>query len=61
MIWKNIGRWALLAIAIPLAGIGLRRLGDAMEAKRGGPTKATSVIRKSADGLDFVAGRSSRR
>jgi hypothetical protein len=59
MIWKTIGRWVLLAIAVPMAALGIRRLGRAIEAKHG-QTRGASLLRKSADGLDWMSGRSSK-
>jgi len=60
MFWKTIGRWVLLVIAAPLAALGLRRLGQAIEARRG-QSRGARILRKSADGLDWFSGRSSRR
>jgi hypothetical protein len=59
MFWKSIARWVILAIAIPVAALGLRKLGERLEAKQGS-TRTTGLLRKSADGLDFVSGRSSQ-
>ena len=60
MIWKTIGRWALLVVAVPLAALGLRRLGQSIEAKRG-RTRGSHILRRSAEGLDWLSGRSSKR
>jgi hypothetical protein len=60
MIWKAAGRWAILAIAIPVVAIGIRKLGEHLEAK-GGNSRTTGLLRKSAEGLDWVSGRSSKR
>jgi len=60
MFWKTIGRWALLVIAAPLAALGLRRLGRAIEDRRG-QNRGSRILRRSADGLDWFSGRSSRR
>jgi hypothetical protein len=59
MIWKTIGKWVLLAIALPLAAFGIRKLSQSMEAKHG-QTRGVDILRKSADGLDWVSGRSSK-
>jgi len=59
MFWKTIGRWALLVIAAPLAALGLRRLGQAIETKRG-QTRGSRILRRSADGLDWFTGRPRR-
>lgn len=60
MLWKSIARWAIMAIAVPLAAVGIRRLSESMEAKRG-KNRTTGVLRRSADGLDYVSGRRSKR
>lgn len=60
MMWKMIGRWAMLAIAVPLAALGARRLSQRIEARRG-PSRRTRVLRQSADALQRLSGRSPRR
>jgi hypothetical protein len=60
VVWKTIVRWALLAIAVPLAALGLRRLSESIERKRG-QTRGSRILHKSAAGLDWVSGRSGRR
>lgn len=60
MIWKMIGRWALLAIAVPLAAVGARRLSQAVESRRG-PTRSSRLLRQSADALQQLTGRSRRK
>jgi hypothetical protein len=60
VFWKTIARWALLAIAVPIAAAGLRRLGQQMEARKG-QTRMTGLIRKTASGLDVISGRDARR
>jgi len=59
MLWKTIGRWALIVIAVPLAAAGLRKVGESME-RRKGQTRVTSILRKTASGLDSVSGRRRR-
>ena len=60
MFWKTIGRWALLAIAVPLAAAGLRRLGQSVEHRKG-RTRMTSLMHKTASGLEVISGRGHRR
>lgn len=50
MVWKMIARWAVMAIAVPLAAVGARRLSQAVEARRG-PSRTTRLLRQSADTL----------
>jgi hypothetical protein len=60
MIWKTIGRWVLLVVAVPLAALGLRKLGQSIESKRG-QTRGARILRRSAEGLDWLSGRSNQR
>jgi hypothetical protein len=57
MLWKTIGRWVLVVVAVPLAALGLRKLGQSIESKRG-QTRGARILRKSAEGLDWLSGRS---
>jgi hypothetical protein len=57
---KVIGRWVLLAVAVPLAAAGARRLSTAVERRRG-RSRATRFLRGTADALDRATGRSTRR
>jgi len=60
MLWKMVGRWALVAIAVPVAAAGARRLSQTIETRRG-PSRSTTLLRKGADGLQSFFGRSKRR
>jgi hypothetical protein len=60
MLWKIIGRWALVAIAVPVAAAGARKLSSAVEARRG-TSRATRLLRRSADTLQTLTGRRRRR
>jgi NADH:ubiquinone oxidoreductase subunit H len=57
---KLVGRWVLLAVAVPLAVAGVRRLSQAVEARRG-PSRATGLLRRSADTVQRMTGRSPKR
>ena len=59
MFWKSIGRWALVAIAIPLAAAAVRKLGERAEA-RNGSTRFTRALGRTASGLDVISGRDRR-
>ncbi|MFI1197641.1 hypothetical protein ACH4T9_30895 [Micromonospora sp. NPDC020750] len=48
MIQKRIGQWAVMAVAVPLAAAGARRLSHTLEARRG-PTGVTRVLSRGAD------------
>jgi len=57
MLGKVAKRYAVLAIVVPLAAAGARRLSEAME-KRRGPSRATRLLRQ---GADLVQQRNSKR
>ncbi|MCU7727788.1 hypothetical protein ODJ79_29060 [Actinoplanes sp. KI2] len=44
-------RFVLLAIAVPLAAFGARKLSDAVERRRGPNSRATRLLRQGADTL----------
>ncbi|RGC65591.1 hypothetical protein C5N14_28015 [Micromonospora sp. MW-13] len=48
MIQKRIAQWAVMAVAVPLAAAGARRLSHTLEARRG-PTGVSRVLSKGAD------------
>jgi hypothetical protein len=50
MVLNLFRRFVLMAIAVPLAAFGARKLGDAVE-KRRGPNRATRLLRQGADTL----------
>lgn len=50
MIQKRIAQWAVMAVAVPLAAAGARRLSHSMEARRG-PSGVSRLLTKGADML----------
>ena len=50
MIQKRIAQWAMMAVAVPLAAAGARRLSHRLEARRG-PTGVSRLLTKGADML----------
>lgn len=48
MIQKRIAQWAVMAIAVPLAAAGARRISHTLEARRG-PSGVTRLLTKGAD------------
>jgi len=60
MIAPLIKRWAVVAIALPLAAAGARKLSSAMEARKG-PSRTSGLLRKGADALQRATGRAPRR
>jgi hypothetical protein len=61
MIRKRVLRWAGTAIAVPVAAAGARRLGKALESRRGHSSRPSRALRRSADTLQRLYGRSPRR
>jgi hypothetical protein len=60
MLWNMLRRWLLVAIAVPLAAAGVRRLSDAVESRRG-PSRGTALLRRAADGVQQAFGRKPKR
>jgi hypothetical protein len=56
---RAIGRWAVLAVAVPLAAVGARRIGQAVEARRGS-NRVSRLLHKGADTLQGMTGRKRR-
>ncbi|MFF4940461.1 hypothetical protein [Micromonospora sp. NPDC000729] len=48
MIQKRIAQWAVMAVAVPLAAAGTRRLSHTLEARRG-PSGVSRLLTKGAD------------
>ncbi|MEU8181488.1 hypothetical protein AB0B85_23340 [Micromonospora sp. NPDC049044] len=57
MIQKRIAQWAVMAVAVPLAAAGARRLSHTLEARRG-PSGMTRLLTK---GADFMRPQKARR
>lgn len=47
MIQKRVAQWALMAVAVPLAAAGARRLSHTLEARRG-PSGVSRLLTKGA-------------
>jgi hypothetical protein len=56
MVGRFVKRWAIMAIALPVAAAGARRLSQSMESRRG-PSRTSGLLRKGADILQQVTGR----
>ncbi|KXK63484.1 MULTISPECIES: hypothetical protein [Micromonospora] len=50
MMRKRIGQYAVMAVAVPLAAAGARRLSHTLEARRG-PTGVSRLLTRGADML----------
>ncbi|MGC4808546.1 hypothetical protein [Micromonospora sp. DT233] len=57
MIQKRIAQWAVMAVAVPLAAAGARRLSHKLEARRG----PTGVSRLLAQGADLIRPQHAKR
>jgi hypothetical protein len=60
MFFNLFRRYVLMAVAIPLAAAGARKLSDVVEAKRG-PSRSTRLLRQGADTLQGRFGRQKKR
>ena len=60
MIPNLIRRFVIMAIAVPLAALGARKLSDSIEARRG-PSRGTRLLRQGADTLQGLRRPKKRR
>ena len=60
MFFNLIRRTVIMAVAVPLAAAGARKLSDVVEARRG-PSRATRLLRQGADTLQGRFGRKPKR
>jgi hypothetical protein len=51
-----IGRFVVLAVAVPVAARVLRKAGQSMQARQG-ESRTSDVLQKAASGLDAITGR----
>jgi hypothetical protein len=60
MIPNLIRRFVIMAVAVPLAAAGARKLSDVVDARRG-PNRGTRLLRQGADLLQGRFGRQQKR
>ncbi|MGX6600880.1 hypothetical protein ACWKSP_01895 [Micromonosporaceae bacterium Da 78-11] len=60
MFFNLIKRFVVMAVAVPLAAAGARKLSDVVEAKRG-PSRGTRLLRQGADTLQGNFGRQKKK
>ena len=60
MFYNLIRRYAIMAVAVPLAAAGARKLSEKIEAKRG-PSRGTRLLRQGADTLQGFRKQKKRR
>lgn len=60
MLFNLIRRFVIMAVAVPLAAAGARKLSDKLEAKRGA-SRGTRMLRQGADVLQGFGRQKKRR
>ena len=60
MFFNLVRRFVVMAVVVPLAAAGARKLSDVVEAKRG-PSRATRLLRQGADAAQGTFGRQKRK
>jgi len=60
MIPNLIRRYVIMAVALPLAAIGARKLSETLEARRG-PSRGSRLLRQGADTLQGIRRPKKRR
>lgn len=60
MLFNLIRRTVIMAVVVPLAAAGARKIGDAVEARRG-PNRGSRLLRQGADTMQTLLGRPKRR
>jgi hypothetical protein len=60
MIFNVFRRFVIMAVAIPLAAAGARKLSESLEARRG-PSRGTKLLRQGADMLQGFGRQKKRR
>jgi hypothetical protein len=60
MILNLFRRFVIMAVALPLAAAGARKLSDVVEARRG-PSRTTRLLRQGADTLQGFRPQKKRR
>jgi hypothetical protein len=60
MMFNVIRRFVVMAVAVPLAAAGARKLSDIVEARRG-PSRRTRLLREAADTVPRLFGRQKKK
>ncbi len=60
MLFNVIRRFVIMAVAVPLAAAGARKLSERLEAKRG-PSRGSRLLRQGADVLSGFGRQKKRR
>jgi hypothetical protein len=59
-VWSLVRRFLFMAVAVPLAAAGARKLSDVVEARRG-PSQGTRLLRQGADTVQARFGRQKKQ
>lgn len=60
MVWALARRYLFVAVAVPVAAAGVRKISQVVEARRG-PSRGTRLLRRGADTLQSTFGRPKKR
>lgn len=60
MFYNLVRRFVVMAVVVPLAAAGARKLSDAVESRRG-PSRGTRALRQGADTVQSMFGRQKRK
>lgn len=59
MLFNLVRRFVVMAVAVPLAAAGARKISDVVESRRG-PSRGTRLLRQAADALQGQSRRKKR-
>ncbi|WP_432837477.1 hypothetical protein [Dactylosporangium sp. CA-092794] len=60
MLRKTVARWAVVAVAVPVAVAGARKVSERIEARHG-PTRTSRLLRQGVDTAQRLTGRQPQR
>lgn len=60
MVFNMVKRFAIMAVAVPLAAAGARKLSERLEAKKG-PSRGSRMLREGANFLGGLRGQKKKR
>jgi hypothetical protein len=60
MFWNFVRRFVVMAVVVPVAAAGARKVSDVVEARRG-PSRGTRWLRQGADTVQSTLGRKKKQ
>jgi hypothetical protein len=60
MFWNFVRRFVVMAVVVPVAAAGARKVSDVVEARRG-PSRGTRWLRQGADTVQSTFGRKPKK